>query len=114
MKIINYRNVESIASEKVGIQGARGLGVRPLINKPDGAQAFSMSVLELEPAGYTPEHSHEREEQLFVISGKGELKTAEGSSVLQAEDSVFFPSHEVHQVLNSGDSPLLVLVVTNS
>ena len=113
MKIIRYQDVESIESEKVGIRDAKKLGVRPLIGKEDGALIFSMSVLELEPGGHTPNHSHEREDQLFVISGIGEVKTVEGSYNIGPGTAVFFPSNEPHQVINSGRGPLLVLVVTN-
>ncbi|MBW2623844.1 MAG: cupin domain-containing protein [Deltaproteobacteria bacterium] len=113
MKKTKYQDVNSIESEKVGIQGAEGLGVRPLIGKQDGALNFSMSVLELKPGGHTPEHSHEREEQLFVMLGNGEVKTGDGSHALEAGEAVFFPSGETHQVLNPGAEPLLVLVVTN-
>ena len=113
MKIIRYQDVESIESEKVGIQDAKKLRVRPLIGKEDGALIFSMSVLEFEPGGHTPNHSHEREDQLFVISGIGEVKTVEGSYNIGPGTAVFFPSNEPHQVINSGRGPLLVLVVTN-
>jgi quercetin dioxygenase-like cupin family protein len=113
MKKIKFQNVNSIDSEKVGIQGAEGLGVRPLIGRQDGALSFSMSVLELKPGGHTPEHGHEREEQLFVISGSGEVRTEHGADALEPGEAVFFPSGEVHQVLNPGPNQLLVLVVTN-
>jgi len=113
MKKINYQDVNSIESEKVGIKGAKGLGVRPLIGKQDGALNFSMSVLELNPGGHTPEHSHDREEQLFVISGNGEVKTEGGSYPLESGEVVFFPSGESHQVSNPNSAPFLVLVVTN-
>ncbi len=113
MKIIRYQEVESIESEKVGIREAEGLGLRPLIGKGDGALNFSMSVLDLEPGGHTPDHSHEREEQLFVISGSGELKTNEGSYNIGPGTAVFFSSNEPHQAINSGDVPLMVLVVTH-
>ena len=113
MKKIKYRDVEPIDSEKVGIQGAEGLGVRPLIGKRDGALKFSMSVLELAPGGSTPEHSHEREEQLFVISGRGKAETEEGSFGLEPGEAVFFPSEEKHQVFNPGSGPFMVLVVTH-
>ncbi len=113
MKIIRYQDIESIESEKVGIRDAKGLGLRPLIGKGDGALNFSMSVLELEPGGHTPDHSHEREEQLFVISGSGEVKTNEGSYNLTPGTAVFFPSNESHQVINFGSGPLMVLVVTH-
>ncbi|HJN49867.1 MAG: cupin domain-containing protein [Pseudomonadales bacterium] len=113
MKIINYQDVESLASELVGIKDAQGLGVRPLIGKRDGAQLFSMSVLELEAGGNTPEHAHEREEQLFVISGSGEIKAVGGTHELESGHAVFIPSDEVHQVTNPTSRPLVVLVVTH-
>jgi mannose-6-phosphate isomerase-like protein (cupin superfamily) len=113
MKKIKYQEVNSIESEKVGIKGAQGLGVRPLIGKQDGALNFSMSVLELNPGRHTPENSHEREEQLFVISGNGEVKTEGGSFPLESGEAIFFPSGESHQVSNPNSVPLLVLVVTH-
>lgn len=109
----NYQNVESLAYELVGIKGASGLGVRPLFGKHNGATVFSMSVLELEPGGYTPDHIHEREEQIFVISGSGEVKIESGTEKLVTGDAIFFPSNEIHQVTNPHSIPLVVLVVTH-
>lgn len=113
MKLIRYQDVESLASELVGINDAQGLGIRPLIGKRDGAQLFSMSVLELEPGGHTPEHAHQREEQLFVISGSGEIKTGRETHALESGHAVFLPSDEMHQVTNPGSGPLVLLVVTH-
>ena len=113
MKKIHYQDVNPLEAEKVGIQGAKGLTVRPLVGKQDGALHFSMSVLALDSGGHTPEHRHEREEQVYVISGKGEVKTDEDSYSLEPGEAVFFPSGESHQISNSGADPLLILVVTN-
>ena len=65
MKIFNYRDVEA---EKAG-EGASKLKVRWLITKDMGAENFAMKLFEMEPGGYSPDHQHPWEHEVFILKG---------------------------------------------
>ena len=112
MKIIHYSDVASIPSDKIGIVGANQLSVRPLVTPADGASIFSMALLELAPGGSTPDHSHQREEEIFVKAGSG-IVTCAGEQTPVAPGSVLYiGSNEAHQFVNTGDGVLELLCVT--
>ncbi len=112
MKIKHYSDIPPIPSEKIGIVGADRLAVRPLVTPADGASLFSMALLELAPGGSTPDHSHQREEEIFVKSGSG-LVTYSGEETTVGPGSVLYiGSNEAHQFVNTGDGILEMLCIT--
>ena len=71
MKHIHYKDAQA---QKLDLPGAEEVSLRVVIGQEDGAPNFTMMVLELAPGGKTPDHSHPWEEEIFVKSGKGEIK----------------------------------------
>ena len=112
MKLIHYTDVEPVPSDKVGITGAEGLSFRFLIGPGDGAPHFSMMLLILSPNGHTPDHSHEREEEIYVKSGSGEIKTEGNRTQVRKGDVFYLAPNEQHQFLNTGPEDLELLCVT--
>ena len=103
MKISNYTD---IPANKLAIAGAKDVDVRLLIGPEDGAPNFVMLLLEIKPGGNTPEHSHPWEEEIFVKSGEGKLKTTDGERPLRTGDVAFFDPDQSHQFINTSDEPL--------
>ena len=103
MKIANYKDT---ASNRLGIPGAEGVMVRLLVGPDDGASEFVMMLLEIEPGGHTPDHHHPWEEEIFVKSGDGKLKTKDGEKPIRSGDALFFASDEPHQFHNTGAGAL--------
>lgn len=60
------------------------------------------------PAGSAPEgHVHpSQEEVIYIISGRGELVTPEGTAVLEPGTSVYIPVGLHHQTVSHGPGPL--------
>jgi quercetin dioxygenase-like cupin family protein len=112
LKIIHYSDVPSITSDKIGITGARGLSVRPLVNQADGAQTYSMALLELAPGGSTPKHSHQRDEEIFVKAGSGIVKYSGKEASASPGSVLYIAPNEDHQFLNTADETLELLCVT--
>jgi len=112
MKFIHYTDSDPIPSGKVGITDAKGLSVRFLIGRGDGAPNFSMMLLVLSPNGYTPDHSHQREEEIFVKSGNGEMKSADNRISIGQGDVIYIAPNETHQFLNTGAGDLELLCLT--
>lgn len=108
MKIVSSQNVES---NVLGIPGAKDVRVKLLVGPTDGATKFVMVLLELAPGGNTPGHHHEWEEEIFVRSGSGMLKTADGENAVEDGTVIFFGSDESHQFVNTGSAPMELICV---
>jgi mannose-6-phosphate isomerase-like protein (cupin superfamily) len=61
------------------------------------------------PPGRAPDHFHEYEEVLYVLSGAGRLWTGTASAPLSEGSCVFLPQRQVHCVENTGPSELRLL-----
>lgn len=103
MKQIFYQD---IAERKVQEEEAKGVYIRVLIGPDDGAENFVMRRFRVQPGGHTPRHQHQWEHEVYVLSGKGELATADGPRSIKAGDVVFIPAGEVHQFKNLDNSDL--------
>lgn len=112
MRIKHYSDVPSIPSDKIGIVGASQLTVRPLVTPGDGASIFSMALLELAPGGSTPDHSHLREEEIFVRTGSGIVKHSGEETAVGPGSVLYIGPNEPHQFVNTGDEVLAMLCVT--
>ena len=97
MKISNYTDIQA---NVLGLPGAKDVTVRLLVG-PDDAPNFVMMLLEIAPGGHTPEHHHEWEEEIFVKSGEGKIKTADGEKPLRAGDVIYFAPNDPHQFINT-------------
>jgi quercetin dioxygenase-like cupin family protein len=112
MKVANFKSIEA---RKVGDPDVKGVTIRLLISKKDGAPNFAMRLFEIESGGNTPFHKHEWEHEVFVLEGKGSLVTEEGTFPLSKGDAVFVPGEENHQFKNtSGDRLVFLCVVPNT
>ena len=112
MKIKYLGDITPIPSEKIGIGGAEKLTIRPLVTQADGALTFTMVLLELAPGGSTPNHSHQREEEIFVKKGTGLLKYSGKDIPLHSGFVIYLGPNEAHQFVNTGKEVLELLCVT--
>jgi len=106
MKVEKSANV---TKKPVEVEGAKGIGIRWLIAKEDGAPNFAMRMFEVEPGGHTPLHRHSHEHEVFVLEGNG-IVTDEGRErPIGPEDVVFVPGDAEHNFRNTADSTLRFL-----
>jgi len=106
---MRIRKVESVESKAVEVEGAKGCRVRLLIHKAEGAPNFYMRQFILARGGCTPQHSHEWEHEIYVVSGAGMAVTPEGVNPISAGDCVYVAPDDVHQFLNTGQGELKFL-----
>ncbi len=107
MKHINYNEVPA---NQLMLPGAKDATLRALIG-PEDAPNFIMIMIELAPGGNTPEHNHEWEEEIFIASGEGILKTGEGERPLGVGDALIIDQNMKHQFVNSGNESLQFICV---
>jgi len=93
------KNYREIAPEETGVEG---LTARWVITASQGAENFSMRLLELAPLKSTPMHSHNSEHEIFVLVGRGEVVTDEGSFPIKEGSVIYVSSNEVHCFNNTG------------
>lgn len=106
MKVVHYEEVESAPVET---KGAVGCQIRCLIGEGDGAPSFSMRQFEVAAGGYTPQHSHGHEHEVFVLEGAGVVMLGEREHPLQAGTVVYVPPKAPHQFRNTGTAALKFL-----
>jgi len=97
------RNYREMPVEETGVEG---LTARWIITASQGAENFSMRLLELAPLKSTPMHSHNSEHEIFVLVGKGEVITEEGTFQIREGSVIYVAPNEVHRFNNTGASIL--------
>lgn len=108
MKVVKSSDVEK---EPVQVEGAKGVEIRWLISKGDGAENFAMWMFELQRGGYTPLHTHPHEHEVFVVEGQG-IFVCEGQEYpFNREHVIFVPGGKEHRFKNTADGVLRFLCI---
>jgi len=98
-----------IPAQKFG-DSAPGTSIRWLIDdEHDGAPVYALRMIEIQPGGHSPQHTHPYEHENFVVRGKGRVLIADTWYDLQEGDVAFVPAGILHQYVNAGDSTLKFL-----
>jgi quercetin dioxygenase-like cupin family protein len=104
MKVQNYRQVK-------GIKAAPGVNMRVVAGPAEKAPTFVMRVFEIEPGSNTPHHAHTWEHEMFVVKGRGTLKSGSTETPLKEGDAVTVLPNEPHGVFNTGKEMLTMICV---
>ncbi len=108
MKILHYQDMEA---SPVEMEGVKGVTIRWLIAKEDGAQRFAMRLFEVEPGGHTPLHTHGIEHEVFFLEGEGAV-WCEGKDIpVKAGTAIFVPPDEKHRFRNTGNNLMRFICV---
>jgi len=100
------RNYKETKTEKMNLEDAKGVSIRWMISKDDGAPNFAMRLFEIEPKGFTPYHTHDWEHEVFIKEGEG-IYVSEGKETsFKTGDAILVPPFEPHQFRNTQDKKL--------
>ena len=108
MQVIDPRDVKQQAMEMPEAEGVR---MRVLVGPEQGAPTSVMRQFEIEPGGHTPLHSHAWEHQIFILSGEGELASADMRLPLVPGAAAVVPPGETHQFVNTGRDVMCFLCI---
>ncbi|MCI4435029.1 MAG: cupin domain-containing protein [Thermoplasmata archaeon] len=75
-----------------------GAKIRWLITHKNGAQNFSMRLINIPEGKETPSHSHDYEHEIFVMQGEGSVRLGERELKLREGDFIFIPSNIFHRI----------------
>ena len=123
MKKLNIRDLpeETWTSPKGNFGGAGkeislALGHDPHSADPKNRHPFDVELCRI-PAGKKPcpFHSHSAQWEFYhVLSGRGKLRHADGTTQIEPGDVFIFPPDEPHQLTNDGDDDLVVYIVADN
>jgi len=99
MKHIYFPDEKSIDSLALGLEGSAKMAVKLVSDET--------VVIELEPGGHTPDHTHGDKERVVVLSGEGEVEAAGGREKIKPDEFIEFDRGEAHQIINSGGEKLV-------
>src|SRR6202171_5534810 len=77
---------------------------------------FDLALVRI-PKGKTlcPYHAHSAESELYlVVSGKGDIRDKDGSTIVTAGDAFFFAPGEAHQLSNGGEEDFVYYVIADN
>nr|MBN1229363.1 cupin domain-containing protein [Anaerolineae bacterium] len=89
----------------------KGVNIRWVIGKNDGAPNFAMRVIEVQPGCNTPYHTHAFEHEVFVLAGRGVVRTSEGDKPIETGTVVYVAPDEEHGFFNQGEGVLRFICV---
>ncbi len=84
---------------------------RVLIGKNQGAKNFAMRRFTLGEGGCSPRHTHPYEHEVYVLAGKGAVRSDGAEVRLALGDYVFVPPSDDHQFVNAGKEPFEFICV---
>jgi len=104
MKIQNYRQVK-------GITAAPGVIMRIVAGTAEKAPTFVMRVFEIQTGSATPLHTHPWEHEIFVLGGKGVVRSGGRETPLAEGDAATVLPNEQHSFMNVGKEMLRMICV---
>ncbi len=110
--MITVKSRDDFEKEKItDLEGAKEVEKEVLLGAPEGVESFAMRRFTLAGCGHTPYHSHDWEHEVYVLEGKGVVKTEEGERQLASGSAVYVPSNEEHQFLSDEEGMKFLCLV---
>lgn len=105
-KAVHYTDVPALTFG----DEAPGVTIRWVIDeKGDGAPNYALRMIEVQPGGHTPKHTHPYEHENFVVDGQGRVLLADKWHDIGPGSVVFVPADLLHCYENAGETPLRFL-----
>ena len=102
-------NFSQVKNEPVS--GGKGLWRRWLISREQGAKNYAMRYFEIEPGGYSIDHAHNYEHEIFILKGSGKIKSGDLEDEFHEGDAIFIPPNERHQLINTSNEKVAFLCI---
>jgi quercetin dioxygenase-like cupin family protein len=103
------RRVDEMPGTPMQMEGVKGVCMRLMVGRADGAPNFAMRHFTVEPGGHTPRHSHNYEHEVYIVGGTGRVEHDGEFRDIRTGDVLFVEPNKVHQFVNTGAQPLQFL-----
>jgi len=103
-KVAHFSEVEE---KEVIMEGVKDTFIRWLIIGPN----FAMRMFRLKPGGYTPNHSHDWEHEVFILKGKVKIKCGDKEEIGEKDYFAYVPPNTKHQFINIGEEEAVFLCI---
>lgn len=123
MKKVNLKDIEeAVRQSPKGKFGRAAKNISVALGRDDESldlqkrHPFDLALVRI-PKGQSlcPYHSHSAESELYlVVSGKGNIRDKDGTTIVEAGDAFFFGPGEAHQLTNAGDQDFAYYVIADN
>jgi uncharacterized cupin superfamily protein len=95
---------------------SEALGRKPNSTDLNERHPFDVEILRIPPGRIPyPYHSHSAQWEFYhVISGRGAVRHAEGTTPIESGDAFLFKPGEPHQLVNDSEHDLIIYVVADN
>ena len=93
------------------IDRGNGATTAPLFLKENGARSFISGISTFKPGVSVPVHSHNTDEMVIVLEGKGECEIDGVKEQVSVFDTSYITAGEPHCFRNTGDEDMKILWV---
>ncbi len=102
-----------IPAQPVEFNGSviKGVTIRWLIKKEDGAPNYAMRYFEMEPGAEIPEHSHPWEHEIYFLQGRCRVTEGEEEVIAEKDTALFIRPGLPHSYKNIGDEKAVFLCI---
>ena len=105
------RSVQHMEGTPIEGDGIKGVTMKLLVGRDDGAPTFAIRHFSVEAGGYTPRHQHPWEHEVLILEGSCEFECNGESTQLAKGDGLYIPSNDMHQFRNTGTQSLEFLCI---
>ena len=110
--MISVRKSGDFEKEEItDLEGAKNVEKEVLLGREEGVESFAMRRFTLNGNGNTPFHGHDWEHEVYVLSGRGKIRTKDEERELSAGDAIYVPSDEKHQFVSDREGLTFLCLV---
>lgn len=103
------KDIEAIISSS---PDAKGAFMKALISPKEGWEGYVLRVVELDPDGHSPRHSHDWPHINYCLEGEGVLFMDGAEYPFSEGGYAYVPSNQLHQYINkSGDKKMRFICI---
>ena len=98
------RNIHTAPMNEVDMPGVSGASMSIMVGREDHAPNFALRSFEVSIGGHTPQHQHDYEHEVYIVSGDGEILLEGKRHPIKSGDVIYVPANEEHQFTVGADS----------
>jgi len=100
------RRIEEVDPVGIDLPGTKGVSMRMMVGRKDGAPTFAMRHYTVAAGGNTPRHEHNYEHEVIITSGQARVEYDGAFHSCRAGDILMLQPNHMHQFVNDGDNDL--------